>query len=118
MFRRTGKTNSAPPVAQTPAPDPVAVELRGEATAPSVEVSRLPLPPRRDSKLGIVLGLLQTSEGVSLAKLAAVTDWQPHTTRAALTGLRKRGYVISHENVGAADGAKCSVYRITAGQAQ
>jgi hypothetical protein len=29
--------------------------------------------------------------------LVAATGWLPHTTRAALTGLRKRGYAIERE---------------------
>ncbi len=37
----------------------------------------------------------------------AATGWLPHTTRAALTGLRKRGYAVNRE---VADGG--SVYRV------
>ena len=37
----------------------------------------------------------------------AATGWLPHTTRAALTGLRKRGYAIERS---AGEGG--SVYRI------
>jgi hypothetical protein len=29
----------------------------------------------------------------------AETGWQHHTTRAALSGLRKKGYIISSERV-------------------
>jgi site-specific DNA recombinase len=36
--------------------------------------------------------LLQRDCGATLEELIAATDWLPHTTRAALTGLRKRGY--------------------------
>jgi hypothetical protein len=36
------------------------------------------------------------------------TGWLPHTTRAALTGLRKRGYVIARERIDGGD----FVYRI------
>ncbi|AMJ61047.1 DUF3489 domain-containing protein [Bosea sp. PAMC 26642] len=123
MFRKIRKTFSVPSVAQPTDPEPVAVEQTDEAAATpadvaSTEVSRLSSAPRRDSKLGIVLGLLQADEGVTLAKLVAVTDWQPHTMRAALTGLRKRGYLIAIEKVVDADGAKRSVYRITEGQVQ
>ena len=122
MFRKSPKTLSVPSVARPTDPEPVAVELNSEGTATSAqatpaEVSRLPpSPPRGDSKLGIVLGLLQADEGVSLAKLVAVTDWQPHTTRAALTGLRKRGYLIAMDKVVDTDGAKRSVYRVSTEQ--
>jgi hypothetical protein len=33
-------------------------------------------------------------KGATLDELIKATDWLPHTTRAALTGLRHRGYGI------------------------
>ncbi len=64
--------------------------------------------PRQGSKQALVVDLLSRSEGVSLTDLVAATGWLPHTARAALTGLRKRGFAIDrgtgHEGV--------SVYRI------
>ena len=39
----------------------------------------------------------------------AASGWLPHTTRAALTGLRKRGYVVTIDR---ADKARASVYRV------
>ena len=34
------------------------------------------------------------SKGKTIAQLATLLEWQPHTTRAAMTRLRKRGYII------------------------
>lgn len=53
-------------------------------------------PPQveRVSKAHAVLDLLRRDEGATLAELIAVTGWLPHTTRAALTGLRKKNHVI------------------------
>lgn len=48
----------------------------------------------RITKIGTVLGLLRRVDGVTLAELVAATGWLPHTTRAALTGLRKKGHVL------------------------
>jgi hypothetical protein len=48
----------------------------------------------KPSKIGTVLALLRRTVGATLAELVAATGWQPHTTRAALTGLRKKGQVI------------------------
>src|SRR5271169_6020532 len=50
--------------------------------------------PRRGSKLGEVIALLGRNKGASIKELISATGWLPHTTRAVLTGLRKRGYVI------------------------
>jgi hypothetical protein len=69
--------------------------------------------PRSGTKIAEVIALLQRGDGASLAELVAVTGWLPHTTRAALTGLRKRGCVIALDR---ADKTRGSVYRIEATQ--
>ncbi|MDB5539813.1 MAG: hypothetical protein JWQ89_1540 [Devosia sp.] len=46
------------------------------------------------SKTSAVLALLQREDGASVSELIELTGWLPHTTRAALTGLRKKGHVI------------------------
>jgi hypothetical protein len=48
----------------------------------------------RVSKSDIVLNLLSRADGATIAELIEVTDWLPHTTRAALTGMRKKGHAI------------------------
>ncbi|WP_221795061.1 DUF3489 domain-containing protein [Aquisediminimonas sediminicola] len=52
--------------------------------------------PRPDSKMAQVLHLLGRQDGVSLADLGELTGWQPHSIRAAVSGLRKRGYKIEY----------------------
>jgi hypothetical protein len=52
-------------------------------------------PARPASKIGTVLILLQREEGATLEEMVAATGWLPHTTRAALTGLRKKGHAIA-----------------------
>lgn len=51
--------------------------------------------PRPLSKIGTVLSLLRGQEGATLDEIVAATGWLPHTTRAALTGLRKKGHSIA-----------------------
>jgi Protein of unknown function (DUF3489) len=53
-----------------------------------------PAIPRAGSKLADVIDLLSRDQGATIGELIAATRWLPHTTRAALTGLRKRGYEI------------------------
>ncbi len=65
--------------------------------------------PREGSKPARVIDLLQRSDGATILNLTEATGWLPHTTRAALTGLRKRGYAVIRERIGAGD----SVYRIS-----
>jgi Protein of unknown function (DUF3489) len=50
--------------------------------------------PRAGSKLSKVIELLSRKDGVDVAELTSTTNWLPHTARAALTGLRKRGFQI------------------------
>lgn len=57
------------------------------------------LPESRQSKSAMVLQLLQQPEGASIEELVAVTGWLPHTTRAALTGLKKKGHSLSSEKL-------------------
>jgi hypothetical protein len=48
--------------------------------------------PREGSKLGLVIEHLRRADGATIVDLTEATGWLPHTARAALTGLRKRGY--------------------------
>lgn len=67
--------------------------------------------PRQGTKIARVVELLQRDEGVKLDELIAVTGWLPHTTRAALTGLRRRGYDVCMER---GRTGSASVYRVVA----
>lgn len=66
---------------------------------------------RTGTKRSMVIGMLQEEHGATLLALTAATGWLPHTTRAALTGLRKAGHFVIR-SVGE-DGA--STYRILLG---
>lgn len=54
----------------------------------------------RQTKSGAVLALVERNEGATLAELIAATGWLPHTTRAALTRLRKKGHAIEKSKRG------------------
>ncbi|MEA1835094.1 DUF3489 domain-containing protein [Methylobacterium durans] len=69
--------------------------------------------PRAGSTLALVLSLLRRDEGATLLDLIGATGWLPHSTRAALTGLRKRGYSLTRTT--AAEGH--STYRLSAERA-
>ncbi len=64
--------------------------------------------PRPGSKLALVMALLRRSEGATILALTEATGWLPHTTRAALTGVRKRGFAVVLERSGGGD----SLYRL------
>ena len=52
------------------------------------------------SKTDNVLTLLRREQGASMDELVAATGWLPHSTRAALTGLRKKGHAITLDKNG------------------
>lgn len=64
--------------------------------------------PVRTSKIDTVIELLRRKEGATLAEMTGATGWQPHSARAVLTGLRKKGHSIEKSK---RDDATC--YRIT-----
>ncbi len=49
---------------------------------------------RVGTKKALLIEMLSSSEGASIDALMGATGWLPHTTRAALTGLRHAGYSI------------------------
>jgi hypothetical protein len=55
--------------------------------------------PKAPSKQQQLAALLVRDEGATLDQMIAATSWLPHTTRAALTGFKKKGYAISSDKV-------------------
>jgi hypothetical protein len=65
------------------------------ASAPDVVVAAAPVTTKASpTKSATVLAHLRREQGATLAELVGATGWQPHTTRAMLTGLRKKGHAI------------------------
>jgi hypothetical protein len=67
--------------------------------------------PRQGTKIAHVVELLQRDQGAKLDELIVATGWLPHTARAALTGLRHRGYDVRLER---GENGRASVYRALA----
>jgi hypothetical protein len=79
------------------------------ATATAVSTAPVVKPPRATKVAGVV-ALLERNGGATLAELVIATGWLPHTTRAALTGLRRKGHAIVRTSRGGT-----SSYRVAAG---
>ena len=67
------------------------------AAARSATAAPTATAPRQGTKIARVIELLQRDQGARLEELIAATGWLPHTARAALTGLRHRGYDVRLE---------------------
>ena len=50
---------------------------------------------KTSTKTAAVLELLARPEGATLEQMVGATGWLPHTTRAALTGLKKKGHELT-----------------------
>jgi hypothetical protein len=61
--------------------------------------ARKPGEIRAGTKQALLVEMLEREEGASIQQIVHATGWLPHTTRAALTGLKKRGYEITNEKV-------------------
>ena len=86
-----------------------AIDL-GTVAGDQAELPEVTVPVVRVSKAASIVALLERGDGATMADLITATGWLPHTTRAALTGLRKKGHVITR---GKRDGT--TFYSISAG---
>ena len=77
----------------------------GTETKPSAEKVSA---PRRQTKIGGVIARLEREQGATLDEMVKATGWLPHTTRAALTGLKKKGHTIQRDKRG-----DVTCYRLT-----
>ena len=59
---------------------------------------------RPGGKLGVLLDAVSRPEGATLEDLTAASGWLPHTTRAAITRLRQRGFDVRIGDDGDAQG--------------
>lgn len=54
------------------------------------------VPKRTETKIATLIALLTRTEGATLDQIVTATGWLPHTTRAALTRLKARGYAVTN----------------------
>ncbi len=106
-----------PNLAETASPNPASP---ADPNPPAAKIDSSPVPghsmisataPREGTKMAEVVGLLERDHGATLAELIAATDWLPHTVRAALTGLRKRGFVVTLDRSSKARGSTYAIPR-------
>jgi Protein of unknown function (DUF3489) len=94
------------PLAKTQAGDGVGRPKRSPNEEEPLDASAT--SPRAGTKQALVTTMLYAKGGATLGALVDATGWLPHTTRAALTGLRKRGFAIERTR----EEGSGSIYRI------
>ena len=90
----TPKTSK--PSAQSVAPRAARAKCRASVKLPEAD-AQTSASARPVTKRDQLAALLVRDEGATLDQMIAATGWLPHTTRAALTGLRKAGYAIDSD---------------------
>ncbi len=68
------------------------------------------MPKSKETKIAKVTAMLARESGASLGAICDATDWQAHSVRAAISGLRKSGHEVERTPAEGAKGG--SVYRI------
>jgi hypothetical protein len=71
---------------------------RPEMTA-AITANTPAAPAQATTKVATLIAMLAEAEGATLGQMVAATGWLPHTTRAALTRLKARGYTVSSVKV-------------------
>jgi len=92
------------PNAPSAAPEHCSAKESDQVVVPTVEVQNEAAGPaapaaKRASKQQQLTALVVRDEGATLNQMIAATGWLPHTTRAALTGLKMKGFTISSDKV-------------------
>lgn len=83
----TDTTQTQAAVAKPTTKRPRKMAREPESSPPAPAVSRV-------SKSELVITLLKREGGATLNEMIAATGWLPHTTRATLTGLKKKGHQV------------------------
>ena len=60
----------------------------------NVSLAAKTTPPTKHQQ---VIDLLSRDDGASLEEMSGLANWLPHSTRAFMTGLKKKGYIIASD---------------------
>ena len=104
------ETKEAPRPDRKPGPCSPLSHSNGDGPTSSALTPSTPnvASPRAGSKQALVTEMLGANSGATLDAIVKATGWLPHTTRAALTALRKRGFSIERSR----EAGEASMYRI------
>jgi hypothetical protein len=95
VIRKLAQQHATADILPGDQPAPLEVpEAEPADTRASDEPSRAVIAPRAGTKQALIVSLLGREQGATLDELIAATGWLPHTSRAALTDLRRRGYSL------------------------
>lgn len=81
--------------------EPVVAQAMAGLRKPKLEAEPAPVEPRKGTKQAELIALLQAPDGASIAEITAVTGWQAHSVRGAISGQLKKklGLAVTSEKV-------------------
>jgi hypothetical protein len=91
-----GSTDQEPFCRDYPPFEPASPRADANAWGPGPEApSGNGLAVRPGTKRALLVDLLRRPEGATVAEIQQATGWQPHSARAAITGLKKKGFGVA-----------------------
>ncbi len=84
-------SHAMPPIAPS-------IRIKAASTDPS-PIDASPAAPKQRSKQDLLAAMLLRDEGATLDAMIEATGWLKHTARAALSGLKKKGYGLSSDKI-------------------
>lgn len=106
-----GSTDQEPSSRDDQPPEPTTPSADANAPEPEPDTSSKERPAvRPGTKKALLVDLLRRPEGATIAEIQQATGWQPHTARAAITGLKKKNFAVT--SAPRRDGTRA--YRLTA----
>jgi hypothetical protein len=100
-----------PSLSATPSPSatPSVSPASPRSASPSSALASNPSLRRRPTKQDRLIDMLSRGEGCTVTELTVTFGWLPHTVRAALTGLRRKGFVLTRSK----NEAGTTIYRLS-----
>ncbi len=89
----TPSANEAYGIGDTPDQARPTAVAKNEPTTASARLTKRP------SKAQQLAEFVVRDEGATLDQMIEITGWLPHTTRAALTGLKKKGFKLTSDKI-------------------
>ena len=78
-------------------------------TDAATDIVSAPPSTKRVTKTDQLIALLRRPDGASIEEMVEALGWLPHTARAALTGLKKKGHAVVRDKAGSV-----TVYKLSA----
>jgi len=101
VWRETGDGHGITLVATDAGLAAIGIETNSEEVKPTEDAAPKTPTPREGTKQATLIAMLRAPDGATIAEIMAVTGWQSHTVRGAMSGTLKKklGLEVTSEKV-------------------